>query len=286
MLCEDELKDIDDDETSVERLITVKNHLTDWVVVCQLKSIAALCPALLSAIRMSQCNTFGMPELLVVEEAKHTLDEVDVLVEMVLRVPPECAGDEEYKVAQEKAVADIKRGAVKAVAKWDKRVKRTLELCRHAEIMKPHYWLTNFTEFPVELDDELTMYGKISSSMRDGICSDWLCYRRILRDYSSTYRSCDEDGKKDIEAKTLQPSSFWVTNRSRMPNLAKLSQNVFAFCPSSADVERSFKKLRAILPKDHQRDCIKKEMLMMEMFFSFNKEHLTLFQGASAHFVV
>ena len=261
LLCEKELEKAED-ETKIARLSCVKKHLTNWDVVCQLQSISALAPALQSAIRVSQSKKFGMSELLLVEQAKCILDDAEALVRMVLRVPPECTNDSDYKNAQEKAIADVKRGAALAIIKWGKRVKRTLELCRHAEIMKPLYWLQNFTEFPVELDEDLTAYGKISRAVRDGVCSDWLSYRRILRDYSTYYRSCDEEDKKALEEKMSDPSSFWMTHRARLPHLSKISQNIFAFCPSSADVERSFKKLRAILPKDHQRDSIKEGTLM------------------------
>tara|TARA_R110002050_G_C8826781_1_gene504845 strand:- start:100 stop:765 length:666 start_codon:yes stop_codon:yes gene_type:complete len=221
-----------------------------------------------------------MVELQLVEQAKNVLDDSEDLVRMVLRPPPECMNDPSYLTAQEKATAAVLSGTALAINKWNKRVKRTLDLCRHAETVKPFYWVQNYTEFPVEMEEEMMTYGKVSRSVRDGVFADWLNYRRIIREYSTSYRTCEAEDKKALEEKLSDYSSFWLAHRARLPHLAKVSQNIFAFCPSSADVERSFKKLRAILPKDHQRDSIKENTLVMEMFFSFNRELLTLFRSS------
>tara|TARA_R110002050_G_scaffold86921_2_gene184359 strand:+ start:2202 stop:2540 length:339 start_codon:yes stop_codon:yes gene_type:complete len=111
---------------------------------------------------------------------------------------------------------------------------------------------------------------------------EWRKYRKIVQDLSDKRKKAVEAEElgavHDVDSVVEDAISFWNAHSSRLPNLYKVACNVFALCPSAAEIERSFKKLRMILPKDHQRDTIHEEMLRMEMFMSFNNKHLSLFQ--------
>lgn len=173
-----------------------------------------------------------------------------------------------------------------ALSKWDTRVAPTLALVRTTELLKPAYWVlgNNLSIFPLVMPDKLFIYGKHSSETVNGGQVEWRRYRRILQDLCNSMKV--EEGSTEINnarvdevsLKLSSPQTFWDEHKGRLPCLYKLSLSVFAFCPSAAEVERSFKKLRAILPKDHTRDCINEQSLRREMFFSFNKEKLSLFK--------
>ncbi len=172
-----------------------------------------------------------------------------------------------------------------ALAKWETRVTATIDLCRAAEYMKPASWVLdgNMSKFPLTLPDNLFEYGKHSSETKNGGQVEWRRYRRVLEELYKTVTSAEgtSDGllcKEEVKRKVSSPQSFWEAHKPRLPCLYKLSISVLCFCPSAAEVERSFKKLRSILPKNHTRDRIKEMSLRREMFFSFNKGKLALFQ--------
>tara|TARA_R110002050_G_scaffold140075_4_gene264703 strand:- start:858 stop:1349 length:492 start_codon:yes stop_codon:yes gene_type:complete len=153
-----------------------------------------------------------------------------------------------------------------AVTKRDKRVTPTLFLCKAAEYFKPEVWVleNNMSNFPLTLPDGMFIYGKHSAATVNEGQVEWRRYRRILEDFykianssSNEEREVDneDDNEEEVRKMVSPPQSFWDLHKSRLPCVYKLSISVFSFCPSAAEVERSFKKSRAILPKDHTRDC-------------------------------
>tara|TARA_R110002050_G_scaffold44254_2_gene105497 strand:+ start:1820 stop:2290 length:471 start_codon:yes stop_codon:yes gene_type:complete len=156
-------------------------------------------------------------------------------------------------------------------------VQETLKLCKDAELLKPINWIDNVYLLPSEIPSSLHRFGLLKEGALHDSYGEWQKYLRAIRDMSSSIQLCqDEKDIKQLKDK-FTTDVFWGES-SKLPALKKIAGALFAYCPSGAEVERSFKKLRMILPSDHQRDVMKEKMLAMEMFASFNNRHLALFQ--------
>jgi len=171
--------------------------------------------------------------------------------------------DPEYSAACNLVCDCIYRGGVLAISKWNTYVQNTLEVCQHACYLNPYYMAKNFDCLPLSLPREFEVYGVLSSNVRLTSFSEWITYRAIVKNLNTT--------------KLITPSEFWNDNCMRLQSLFKVAVSVLCVCPSAAEVERSFKKLRCILPKDHTRDTISEENVKYEMFFSFNREKIKFF---------
>ena len=84
------------------------------------------------------------------------------------------------------------------------------------------------------------------------------------------------DEKLDSGAALYQ---WWYSNRNNFKILFSVAAPLFTISVSGgAEVERSFKTLRKTLPKDHSRDSMNPDLIEAEVFFSFNRDLIKLFQ--------
>tara|TARA_R110002050_G_scaffold52516_2_gene119808 strand:+ start:3251 stop:4006 length:756 start_codon:yes stop_codon:yes gene_type:complete len=248
-----------------------------------MKCISVLGDDIVRAITCSQANSFGRVGIEVIEEAlsNSLYDGLSACSDLLAPIP-EMQNDEECATIVVEVLRVMGEGIDGAISKWTKRVTPTLELCKFVEYFRPLWWVVEgkTSTLPIAMtEDILTKYGKYSRETGPSAVLQWRKYRKIVEAHATMYRSLDIDSDERLALiEKLDEKRFWSENRSKMQSLFTVVNHVFAFCPSAAEVERSFKKLRAILPKDHSRDCIQESMLSKEMFFSFNRSHLQLFQ--------
>ena len=172
-----------------------------------------------------------------------------------MRPPPECVGDADYESASQDVRSRIIRGSENALRKWEKRVTPTIDVCSDVPILRPENWITKFSLMPHTMPERFSKYGKQSSTASHGCCLDWLKYLKIMKEFNTIARGEGDEEHRviDIKKTVEDPQCFWKEYSHRLPSLFKVSNCVFAIAFSGADVERSFKKLRCVLPKDHTR---------------------------------
>tara|TARA_R110002050_G_scaffold23108_1_gene62606 strand:+ start:1663 stop:2331 length:669 start_codon:yes stop_codon:yes gene_type:complete len=222
-----------------------------------------------------------MEELQQVEDARTSLESAVEVCQDILKPTAEFTNDEEYDRARNVVLQCVVEGVEGAMKKWDVRVRETTSMFRNIEELKPANWVSDFHSMPSLLPESLFIYGNLKEGARGECYMEWRKYRKIVQEMAEKRKKATKAGEHEAVSEidcVVDANGFWDVYSHRLPNLSKVFKNVFALCPSGAEVERSFKKLRMILPKDHQRDTIQEEMLRTEMFFSFNRKHLSLFQ--------
>ena len=269
-------------KTSVKtRLMQVKELLTkNYDVLCTLTALASIAGDLQCAIKESQSNNLNTHGLHLIEDGFHTLSRANVICAHATEPSVEMNNNEEYAKARESVSAMVFEGRHAALQKWEERVQPTLDLCFHSELFKPLYWIEQ-SVLPEHFPKPLAFYGRLSTSVTTNCFSDWYKYTRFIANLKTNLEvHVDEyDDKKvaEIKGEVEDYIKFWKVNGHRFPSLSKIAECVLAFCPSGAEIERSFKLLRNILPKDHTRDCVGESTIMYEMFFAYNRNVLDLF---------
>ncbi len=90
------------EKTGKRKLLQViKSNLEDLKVITTLKLLAILGADLSRAITVSQSAIFSMKEILIVEDAKYTLQSADELCKEILKPGEELEDDVEYCNTQE-----------------------------------------------------------------------------------------------------------------------------------------------------------------------------------------
>lgn len=265
-----------------KRLEWVKKYLDDLEIFLSLKCLHSITKDLKTAMTCSQSDSFGRKELLLVADARSSLECAVEVCQDLLKPPAEYVDDEDYTRVSALVLESIIEGVAGALKKWDSRVHPTMQLFNDIEEMKPANWVSDIFSMPLHVSESVLRYGNLKEGAIGECHMEWRKYKKIMKELSETMKNAtearDEDAVSDVNSRVDDACKFWEAYSSRLPLLSRVASNILALCPSGAEVERSFKKLRMILPKDHQRDQINEAMLRVEMFMSFNKHHLTLFQ--------
>ncbi len=218
----------------------------------------------------------------IVSDSYSSLESAVEVCEKILIPTVEFVDDEEYTRAKTAVLESVREGVAGALDKWKSRVTPTLQLFTDIEVLKPANWVSDFFSMPLQVSESVLSYGRLKEGARGECQMEWRKFKKIVKEFMEKRKNAKENGDEeaisDIDGRIDNAFVFWEVYSNRLPLLSRIAKNVFALCPSGAEVERSFKKLRMVLPKDHQRDCIQENMLRIEMFMSFNKKHLFLFQ--------
>lgn len=171
--------------------------------------------------------------------------------------------DPEYQSAHAITIRNVQDGALLAKEKWDVYVEKTVSVCKYSSYLHPYEMNVSFESLPLSLPSSFGEYGVLSEESRLNAFADWVTYRSIVRGLEAS--------------KPMALEEFWTKHSHRIPSLAKIAYGILSLCPSGAEIERSFKKLRNILPKDHTRDTLNPDTIKMEMFFQYNQSLCSFF---------
>lgn len=168
----------------------------------------------------------------------------------------------------------VERAAKAALEKWKERISPYCDIAHAQALFNPRnaaHTLAKNCSFPLSLK----RYLPINQSQLNRVLEEWRVYLELL-----SVQLKSSEAKKVYDEISI--SEWWQTQADNGSFghdgiLLRYVEFFLAIRLSGAEVERSFKKLRRTLPKDHSRDNMNDDLIESEMFFGYNRELIQLF---------